>query len=54
MMTMLFLTLLLGAGIYFAAQVLSTVIPIYGTLSQVVFYAVTAIYLWHLLARGRR
>ena len=54
MMTMLVLTLLLGAGIYFAAQAISAVIPIYGTLSQIVFYAVTAIYLWHLLARGRR
>ena len=53
MMTMLFL-LLLSSGIYFAAQAISAVIPIYGTLSQIVFYAVTAIYLWHLLARGRR
>jgi len=40
MMTMLFLTLLLGAGIYFAAQTLSSVIPIYGPLSQIVFYVV--------------
>ena len=54
MMTMMVLTLLLGAGIYFAAQAISAVIPIYGTLSQIVFYAVTAIYLWQLLARGRR
>lgn len=54
MMTMLVLTLLLGAGIYFAAQTLSSVIPIYGTLAQVVFYAVTASYLWSLLLKGRK
>ena len=54
MMTMLFLTLLLGAGIYFAAQAFSAVIPIYGTLSQILFYVVTVTYLWHLLARGRK
>ena len=54
MMTMLFLTLLLGAGIYFAAQTLSSVIPIYGPLSQIVFYVVTALYLWNLLLKGRK
>ena len=54
MMIMLFLTLLLGVGIYFATQAFSAAYAIYGTLSQVVFYAVTAIYLWHLLAKGRR
>ena len=53
MMTMLFL-LLLSAGLYFAAQTLSSVIPIYGTLAQVVFYAVTASYLWSLLLKGRK
>ena len=54
MMTMLLLTLLLGAGIYFAAQAFSAVLPIYGTLSQILFYAVTALYLWNLLLKGRR
>lgn len=54
MMTMLFLTLLLGAGIYFATQAFSAAYPVFGTLSQLTFYAVTAIYLWHLLAKGRR
>ena len=54
MMTMLFLTLLLGAGIYFAAQAFSAVLPIYGTLSQILFFSVTALYLWNLLLKGRR
>ncbi len=53
MMTMLFL-LLLSAGLYFAAQTLSSVIPIYGPLSQIVFYVVTALYLWSLLLKGRK
>ena len=54
MMTMMVLTLLLGAGIYFAAQAISAVIPIYGPLSQIVFYVVTALYLWNLLLKGRK
>jgi len=28
--------------------------PVYGTLSTLTFYGVTALYLWHLLVRGRR
>ena len=53
MITMLFL-LLLSSGIYFAAQAISAVIPIYGPLSQIVFYVVTALYLWNLLLKGRK
>jgi len=50
----LILMLFLVSGIYFAAQAFGAAYPIYGALSQITFYGVTAVYLWHLLVRGRR
>ncbi len=54
MIMTLILTTFLASALYFAAQTFGGVYPIYGTLSQVTFYGVTALYLWHLLVRGRR
>jgi hypothetical protein len=50
----LFLTVFLAVGLYFLTRMVSVFYPIYGTLSQVTFYAVTVLYFWHLLKRGRR
>lgn len=48
------LTVLLMAGLYSAIQIFGGVHPVYGTISRLTFYGVTALYLWHLLVRGRR
>jgi hypothetical protein len=53
LMTLMF-TALLAAGLYAVVRWVGSVYPVYGTLSQVTFYGVTALYLWHLLVRGRR
>lgn len=50
----LMMTALLGGALYFAVKFFAAAYPVYGTLSQVTFYTVTALYLWQLLMRGRR
>ena len=50
----LILMLFLATGLYFAVQAFGAAYPIYGALSKLTFYGVTALYLWHLLVKGRR
>lgn len=54
MFMMLFMTVLLGTGLYAAVKFYGGHYPVYGSLSQITFYVVTAIYLWHLIVKGRR
>jgi hypothetical protein len=54
MLMSLFFTALLIIVLHGVVKFVSGVYPVYGTLSTLTFYGVTALYLWHLLVRGRR
>lgn len=54
MLMSLFFTALLITVLFSMVKFVSGAYPVYGTLSTLTFYGVTALYLWHLLVRGRR